>query len=42
MTRQMLMENVYLTYIPSEKFKTSFFSAQMAAPCGPRRRGSTP
>ena len=32
MTRQMLMENVYLTYIPSEKFKTSFFSAQMAAP----------
>ena len=32
MTRQMLMENVYLTHIPSEKFKTSFFSAQMAAP----------
>ena len=32
MTRQMLMENVYLTYIPSEKFKTSFFSAQMAVP----------
>jgi len=28
----MLMENVYLTYIPSEKFKTSFFSAQMAVP----------
>ncbi len=26
------MENVYLTYIPSEKFKTSFFSAQMAVP----------
>ena len=32
MTRQMLMENVYLTYIPSEKFKTGFFSAQMAVP----------
>ncbi|MBD5160475.1 MAG: insulinase family protein [Oscillibacter sp.] len=32
MTRQMLMDNVYLTYIPSEKFKTSFFSAQMSAP----------
>ena len=32
MTRQMLMEHVYLTYIPSEKFKTSFLSAQMAAP----------
>ena len=32
MTRQMLMDNVYLTHVPSEKFKTSFFSAQMAAP----------
>lgn len=32
MTRQMLMDNVYLTYIPSEKFKTSFLSAQMAVP----------
>lgn len=32
MSRQKLMENVYLTYIPSEKFKTSFLSAQMAAP----------
>ena len=32
MTRQLLMNNVYLTYIPSEKFKTSFLSAQMAAP----------
>ena len=25
MARQMLMDNVYLTYIPSEKFKTAFF-----------------
>ena len=32
MTRQSLMDNVYLTHIPSEKFKTSFMSAQMAAP----------
>lgn len=32
MTRQMLMDHVYLTYIPSEKFKTGFLSAQMAAP----------
>ena len=32
MTRQMLMDNVYLTCVPSEKFKTSFLSAQMAAP----------
>ena len=32
MTRQMLMDNVYLTHIPSDKFKTSYFSAQMAAP----------
>ena len=32
MTRQLLTDNVYLTYIPSEKFKTSFLSAQMAAP----------
>ena len=32
MARQMLMDNVYLTYIPSEKFKTSFFSAQMVMP----------
>lgn len=32
MTRQMLMDNVYLTYIPSEKFKTSFLSAQMVMP----------
>lgn len=32
MTRQCLMDNVYLTYVPSEKFKTSFFSAQMVVP----------
>ena len=32
MTRRMIMENVYLTYIPSEKFKTSFLSAQMVMP----------
>jgi len=28
----MLMENVYFTYVPSEKFKTSLLSAQMAVP----------
>lgn len=32
MTRQCLMDNVYLTYFPSEKFKTSFLSAQMVVP----------
>ena len=32
MTRQRLMDNVYLTHIPSEKFKTSFLSAQMVVP----------
>ncbi len=32
MTRQRLMDNVYLTYVPSEKFKTSFLSAQMVVP----------
>lgn len=32
MTRQMIMDNVYLTYVPSEKFKTSFLSAQMVMP----------
>ena len=32
MTRQLLLDNVYLTYVPSEKFKTSFLSAQMVAP----------
>lgn len=32
MMRQRIMDNVYLTYIPSEKFKTSFFSAQMVVP----------
>ncbi len=32
MTRQKLMENVYLTCVPSEKFKTSLLSAQLAVP----------
>jgi len=32
MTRQPIKDNVYLTYVPSEKFKTSFLSAQMAVP----------
>ncbi len=32
MTRQALMENVYLNYIPSEKFKTGFLSAQLVMP----------
>lgn len=32
MSRQKLMDRVYLTCIPSEKFKTSFLSAQIAAP----------
>lgn len=32
MERRELLENVYLTYIHSEKFKTGFFSAQMALP----------
>lgn len=32
MARQMLMDNVYLTHIPSEKFKTAFFSAQLVMP----------
>ncbi len=32
MTRQKIMDNVYLTYIPSEKFKTSLLSAQLVVP----------
>ena len=32
MTRETIGENIYFTYIPSEKFKTGFFSAQMALP----------
>ena len=32
MTRQKLMENVYLTCVPSMKFKTSLLSAQMVVP----------
>ena len=32
MTRQKIMDNVYLTYIPSEKFKTNLLSAQLVVP----------
>ena len=32
MTRQLLIDNVYLTCVPAEKFKTSYFSAQIAVP----------
>ncbi len=32
MTRQQLLPGVYLTYLPSEKFKTSILSAQMVVP----------
>ncbi len=32
MTRKKIKENTYLTYVPSEKFKTGFFSAQMVMP----------
>ena len=32
MTQKRIMDNVYLTYIPSEKFKTGFLSAQMVVP----------
>ena len=32
MTRQLLMNNVYLTYIPSEKFKTSFLQQPSLRP----------
>ena len=32
MIRKKIAENTCLTYIPSEKFKTSFFSAQMIVP----------
>ena len=38
MARQMLMDNVYLTCIPSEKFKTSFLSAQLVMPWRRDRR----
>ena len=31
MTRQQIGDNMYFTYVPSEKFKTSFLSAQLAA-----------
>lgn len=39
MTRQNLMDNVYLTYVPSEKFKTSFLSAQMVVPLAAETAG---
>lgn len=39
MTRRELMENMYLTYIPSEKFKTSFLSAQMVVPLASETAG---
>ncbi len=32
MIREELMDNVYLTYVPSRKFKTGLMSAQMVAP----------
>ena len=32
MTRETIGGNICFTYIPSEKFKTGFFSAQMALP----------
>ena len=32
MTRKKIKENTCLTYIPSEKFKTGFFSAQLIVP----------
>lgn len=40
MTRQQIGANMYLTYVPSEKFKTSFLSAQLAAPL--RRETAAP
>lgn len=32
MTRQPIGDGIYLTYVPSQKFKTGFLSAQMAVP----------
>ena len=40
MTRQQIGANMYLTYVPSEKFKTSFLSAQLAVPL--RRETAAP
>lgn len=39
MNRKKIRENTYLTYIPSEKFKTSFFSAQLIAPLAKETAG---
>ena len=32
MSREQILENTYLTCLPSEKFKTGFLSAQMILP----------
>ena len=32
MAREQLLENTYLTYLPSEKFKTGLLSAQLVLP----------
>lgn len=34
MTREQLMDTVYLTYVPSRKFKTGLLSAQLVTPLG--------
>ena len=39
MIRKKIRENTYLTYIQSEKFKTSLFSAQMAVPLAKETAG---
>ena len=39
MTRTKIRENTYLTYVPSRKFKTGFFSAQMAVPLSQKTAG---
>ena len=39
MTRKKIRENTYLTYIPSEKYKTCFFSAQMVTPLAKETAG---
>lgn len=39
MTRQKLRDNIYLTCVPSQKFKTSFLSAQMVSPLSQESAG---
>jgi len=39
MTQKKIKENTCLTYIPSEKFKTSFFSAQLIVPLDKKTAG---